>query len=625
MTSLTAPSTQEGSAVPSRIEDCAIIGDTHTLALVGIDGSIDWLCLPRFDSGACFAALLGDDRNGRWLITPKGPIRSVRRRYLPQTLVLVTEFVTPEGVVRVTDCMTPRTHNPDVIRLIEGVQGSVPMRVELCIRFDYGHIVPWVRKRDGWLCAVGGPDALWLDGDVEVTGENLQSVADFTIGEGERRAMRLTWKASNEGPPQRMTDLRRGVRETERWWREWTGHSTYDGEWGEAVERSLITLKALTYSPTGAIVAAGTTSLPEALGGMRNWDYRYSWLRDATFTLMSLLHAGFAQEAQAWREWLLRAIAGDPADMKIMYGLCGERRLTETTLGWLPGYEGATPVRIGNAAHEQFQLDVYGEVMDALHQSRSHGLEPDDRSWAVQRSLMDFLESSWMDADDGIWEMRGPRRNYTHSKVIAWVAADRAVKAVQEFELDGPDRRWRRLRKEIFDEVCAKGYNADQGSFTQYYGSSELDAALLLIPLVGFLPPTDKRVRGTVAAIEANLSRDGFVYRYRPDEGNDSVDGLPGTEGAFLACNFWLADNLALQGRHDEARRVFEQLLAIRNDVGLLAEEYDPVARRQVGNFPQAFSHVPLINTAQCLSHPDRATSHRHPPKRRAARATGRT
>jgi GH15 family glucan-1,4-alpha-glucosidase len=604
--------------VALRIEDYALIGDTQTAALVGRDGSIDWLCLPRFDSGACFAALLGDPSHGRWLLAPRGGIRRVSRRYRDDTLVLETEFTTDQGVVRVVDCMPPRARDPDLVRLVEGVSGRVALQMELVVRFDYGRSVPWVRKHEGRLQAIAGPDALVLDTPVATHGQDLRTVAAFEVAAGERVPFVLEWHPSHELPGPAV-DAPDAVSDTELWWREWAGHCTYRGPWRDAVMRSLLTLKALTFAPTGGIVAAPTTSLPEQLGGVRNWDYRYCWLRDATFTLYALLTAGYREEAVAWRDWLLRAVAGSPADLQIMYGCGGERRLTELELGWLPGYERSRPVRIGNAAVEQLQLDVYGEIMDAAHQGRRIGIPPDRVWWDLQRGLMDFLESSWSQADEGIWEVRGPRRHFTHSKVMAWVAADRAVKAVECFGLDGPLERWRRLRHEIHAEVCAKGWDAQRRTFTQYYGSRELDASLLVMPLVGFLAADHERMRGTVAAIERELCHDGFVHRYTQGTG---VDGLPGSEGVFLACTFWLADNYALTGKHDEAVAIYERLLALRNDVGLLSEEWDPVAQRMLGNFPQALSHVPLVNTAYNLSaaggpgqqrgqeaHPDREAS----------------
>jgi GH15 family glucan-1,4-alpha-glucosidase len=582
------------------IEDHALIGDTHTAGLVSREGSIDWLCLPRFDSPACFAALLGDRSNGRWLLAPAGGVREVRRRYQGDTLVLETEYRTDDGVVRVVDCMPPRQWDPDVARVVEGVRGRVRMRMELTIRFDYGSIVPWVRHVDGALHAVAGPDSVWLRTPVPVWGENLTTLADFTVAEGERAPFMLTWHASHRPAPRRIDPVR-ALGDTEAWWGEWASGIGYQGGWQDAVIRSLLTLKALTYAPTGGIVAAPTTSLPERLGGVRNWDYRYCWLRDATFTLSALMLAGLADEAKAWREWLLRAVAGQPRQMQILYGVAGERRITEQELDWLSGYQGSRPVRIGNAAVNQFQLDVYGEVMDTLHLGRHIGLESDEAAWDLQQALLEFLESNWRRPDEGIWEIRGPRRHFTHSKVMAWVALDRAIKAVELMGHEGPVDRWRAVRRELHDEVCREGYDAKRDSFVQFYGADHLDASLLQIPLVGFLPADDPRVKGTVAAIQRELVVDGLVHRY-PPEGSQSVDGLPPGEGTFLACTFWLADNLALMGRREEALAIYERLLTLRNDVGLLAEEYDPASGRQLGNFPQAFSHVALVNTANYLS-----------------------
>jgi GH15 family glucan-1,4-alpha-glucosidase len=582
------------------IEDYALIGDTHTAGLVSRDGSIDWLCLPRFDSPACFAALLGDRANGRWLLAPAGGVREVRRRYQGDTLVLETEYRTDEGIVRVVDCMPPRQWDPDVARVVEGVRGRVPMRMELTIRFDYGSIVPWVRQVDGALHAIAGPDSVWLRTPVPVRGENWTTLADFTVAEGERIPFMLTWHASHRPAPRRIDPVR-ALGDAEAWWGAWASHLDYAGGWQDAVIRSLLTLKALTYAPTGGIVAAPTTSLPEQLGGVRNWDYRYCWLRDATFTLSALMLAGLAEEARAWREWLLRAVAGQPRQMQILYGVAGERRVTEQELDWLGGYEGSRPVRIGNAAVHQFQLDVFGEIMDTLHLGRHIGLESDEAAWDLQQALLEFLESSWREPDEGIWEIRGPRRHFTHSKVMAWVALDRAIKAVELMGHDGPADRWRAVRRELHDEVCREGYDSRRDSFVQYYGADHLDASLLQIPLVGFLPADDPRVKGTVAAIQRELMVDGLVHRY-PPEGSQSVDGLPPGEGTFLACTFWLADNLALMGRREEALAIFERLLSLRNDVGLLAEEFDPASGRQLGNFPQAFSHVALVNSANYLS-----------------------
>ncbi|MBZ4374622.1 glycoside hydrolase family 15 protein [Corallococcus sp. AS-1-6] len=585
-----------------RIEDYALIGDTQAVGLVGRDGSLDWLCLPRFDSGACFAALLGTPEHGRWLIAPvNGDAVQSRRRYREGTLVLETTFTTPEGTVRLVDCMPPRGRTPDVVRLVEGVEGRVPMRMELVLRFDSGSVVPWVRKRPGGgLLAVAGPDAVTLDTPVATRGEGLTTVADFTVAKGERVPFVLTWFPSHEEPPPRL-DAAREVEDTTAWWREWSARCTYQGEWRDAVLSSLMVLKALTYAPTGGIVAAATTSLPEWPGGVRNWDYRYCWLRDATFTLQALLHAGYREEAAAWRDWLLRSVAGDPSKLQIMYGVAGERRLTEAEAPWLPGYEGSAPVRLGNAAVHQLQLDVPGEVMDALHQTRRGGLAPEDVAWSMQRALLRFLEGNWERPDEGLWEVRGPRQHFTFSKVMAWVAFDRALKGVASFGLDGPVARWRHLCDRIHAEVCARAWDGHRRAFTQAYGSRKLDASLLLMPQVGFLPVTDPRMRDTVAAIERDLLRDGFVRRYATDS-EDSGDGLPGGEGAFLACSFWLADCYVLMGREADARALFERLLAVRNDVGLLSEEYDPVGRRLLGNVPQAFSHVGLINTALNLT-----------------------
>ncbi len=591
----------------SRIEDYALIGDCETAALVSRSGSIDFLCLPRFDSGACFAALLGTPEHGRWLLAPSGDVRRVRRRYRGDTLVLETEYETAGGTVRVVDFMPIRTQQPDVVRVLHGLRGEVSMRMELIMRFDYGAIVPWVRRAPDGLLAVAGPDTLVLRTPVAVRGENLTTVADFTVKEGQHVPFALTWYPSHCPVPPPF-DAAQAMERTQQWWQSWSTRCTYDGTWRDAVVRSLITLKALTYAPTGGMVAAATTSLPERIGSVRNWDYRYCWLRDATFTLYALMSAGYVDEARAWREWLLRAVAGAPSQLQSLYGLAGERRLTEFEADWLPGYEGSSPVRIGNAAHNQFQLDVFGEVMDVLHCGRRGGLQQDESVWHLQLVLLDYLESKWDQADNGIWEVRGPRRHFTHSKVMAWVAVDRAVKTVERCRHEGPVDRWRRLRATIHDEVCRRGYSAELGSFVQHYGSSELDASLLMIPLVGFLPPSDPRVRGTVEAIEKHLTRDGFVSRYSSASG---VDGVPTGEETFLLCTFWLADNLALLGRHAEARRRFERLLAIRNDVGLLSEQYDPTTRRLLGNFPQAFSHVALVNTAHNLTRTVGPAGHR--------------
>ena len=584
-----------------KIEDYALIGDTQTAALVGRDGSIDWLCLPRFDSGACFAALLGVRDNGRWCIAPADPSATVTRQYRPGTLVLETTFTTTSGVVRVVDCMPIRGEAPDVVRVVEGVSGRVAMEMDLVIRFDYGAFVPWVRKVDGSVRAVAGPDALELRTPVATHGEGLATVARFDIADGDQVPFVLSWHPSHEHPPTPLEPLL-ALRDTTEWWTDWSSRCTTSGPLRDIVVRSLITLKALTYAPTGGLVAAATTSLPEDLGGVRNWDYRYCWLRDATFSLYALMLAGYEAEAAAWREWLLRVAAGAPEQLQIMYGPAGERRLPELALDWLAGYESSRPVRVGNAASRQFQLDVYGEVMDCLHQARRAGVSHSGDVWNLQRALMDFLEGHWRNPDEGIWEVRGPRRHFTHSKVMAWVAADRAVKAVERFGLDGPVDRWRALRTDIHDEVCTQGFDAERRTFTQSYGRPELDASLLMIPLVGFLPAHDPRMVGTVAAIEAELCDGGFVHRYAGDSLGE-VDGLPGGEGAFLPCSFWLADNLILQGRLVEGQALFDRLAGLANDVGLLAEEYHPGHGRLVGNFPQAFTHVALVNTAHNLTH----------------------
>lgn len=605
--------------MPSRIEDYALIGDCETAALVGKDGSIDWLCLPRFDSGACFAALLGTPEHGRWLLAPAEPIRSVRRSYRDQTLILETEFETDSGAVAVIDCMPrPRPDEPDVIRIVEGRRGRVPMHLELVIRFDYGAIVPWVRRRNGEvLCATAGPDSLIFHSGVPTHGKNLKTAADFTVGTGDRVPFVLQWHPSHRKPPPPL-DAEAVLQETERWWRDWAGRCRYQGPYRDVILRSLMTLKALTYEPTGGIVAAATTSLPEQLGGVRNWDYRYCWLRDSTFTLYSLINGGYLDEACAWREWLLRAVAGSPDKLNILYGVGGERRLTESELDWLPGYEGAAPVRVGNAAWQQLQVDVFGEIMDTLHLARQAGLANDENAWRLQKNLLACLETMWDQPDEGIWEIRGPRQHFTHSRVMAWLAFDRAVKSAEEFQLEGPVDRWKSLRATIHDQVCREGFDPKRNSFVQFYGGDTLDASLLMIPMVGFLPPSDPRVAGTVAAIEQNLVKDGFVQRYATREG---VDGLPPGEGVFLPCTFWLADNYVLLGRVDDARQLFERLLALCNDVGLISEEYDVRARRLVGNFPQAFTHIALVNTALNLTPGVTGPAEHRPQRGRANRS----
>jgi GH15 family glucan-1,4-alpha-glucosidase len=584
-----------------RIEDYGLIGDLQTAALVARDGSIDWLCFPRFDSGACFSALLGNEWDGRWLLAPDCEVDRVERRYRERTLVHELDFHCATGSVRVIDFMPPRGKDPDVVRIVEGLEGSVPMRLELVIRFEYGSIVPWVRRLDEETrVAIAGPDALSLRTPVPMHGENLRTVAEFTVEAGERKPFVLTWYQSHREIPVAI-DADEALEDTCSFWRDWLGPCAYQGRWEEAVMRSLIVLKALTYEPTGGIVAAATTSLPERIGGVRNWDYRYCWLRDATFALDALLESGFTAEAEAWRSWLLRAIAGDPDDLQIMYGPAGERRLRELELPWLPGYEGSRPVRIGNDASAQFQLDVYGEVMDVLHQARRREIEPNDQSWSLQQVLLANLERRWREPDEGIWEVRGPRRHFTHSKMMAWVAFDRGVKAVEQFGRGGAVERWRRIRDEIRAEVLEQGWSEELGSFVQYYGSDRVDASLLTIPLMGFLPPDDPRVRGTLEAVRRELLVDGFVQRYRHDEEVESIDGLPAGEGAFFLCSFWFVDNLILLGELDEASEMFERLLSLRNGLGLLSEEYDPKLKRLVGNFPQAFSHIGLVNTALLL------------------------
>ena len=584
----------------ARIEDYGLIGDLQTAALVSRHGCIDWLCFPRFDSGACFAALLGDEENGRWSLRPASDITSAQRRYRGDTLVLETELACDEGVVRRIEFMPPRGEAPDVVRIVEGVEGTVPMKMRMSIRFDYGSIVPWVRRKDEGLHAVAGPDALLLATPIDLVGRNLHTEAEFDVAPGDRVPFVLTWFPSNQDLPQH-TDAEQALVDTDSFWREWVTDCVHVGRFREPLVRSLVTLKALTYAPTGGIVAAATTSLPEALGGVRNWDYRYCWLRDATLTLLALVRAGYDGEARAWRDWLLRAIAGRPGEVQIMYGIAGERRLTEVELEWLPGYERSTPVRIGNAASQQRQLDVYGEVLDALYHARLSGLEPSKDAWALIRKLLQWLEKGWREPDEGIWEVRGPRRHFTHSKVMAWVAFDRAVRMIEEDGLGGPVDRWRALREEIHDEVCREGLSEKLGAFTQSYGLDRLDASLLMIPLVGFLPADDERVVATVAAIERELVEDGLVTRYRADEENTDVDGLPPGEATFLPCSFWLVQVYALQGRLDEAEKLFERLIGLRNDLGLLSEEYDVKAERLVGNFPQAFTHLTLVDAALTL------------------------
>jgi GH15 family glucan-1,4-alpha-glucosidase len=582
-----------------RIEDYGLIGDCETAALVCRNGSIDWLCWPRFDSDACFAALLGKPEHGRWLLAPAGPVLISSRRYRGDTLILETDIETAEGAVTVIDFMPLRGQASDIVRIVEGRKGRVTMHTELVIRFGYGCSIPWVTKlEEGGIRAIAGPDMLVLRTTVPLEGKERTTVGRFAVSAGERVAFVLTYCASHMDLP-KPVDPDLALEETEAFWTDWSSRCTYDGDWRDAVLRSLTVLKALTYRPTGGIVAAPTTSLPEQPGGVRNWDYRYCWLRDATITLLALMNAGYYDEADSWRAWLLRAAAGNPDQLQIMYGLAGERRLTEWEVPWLPGYEGASPVRIGNAASSQLQLDVYGEVMDALHQGRCGGLGNNEAGWALQRALIGHLENIWERPDQGIWESRGEPRHYTYSKVMAWVAVDRAVRSARRFDMEGPVAHWKGLRERIHRDICQRGFDPELGSFVQFYGAKHLDASLLLLSKVGFLPASDPRIGGTVAAIERHLVSDGFVRRYDTSE---SRDGLPGGEGAFLACSFWLADNYALLGRRDEARALFERLLTVRNDLGLLSEEYLPQSGRLIGNFPQAFSHVALVDTAYSLS-----------------------
>jgi GH15 family glucan-1,4-alpha-glucosidase len=584
--------------MPGRIEDYAMVGDLQTAALVGSDGSVDWLCFPRFDSPACFAALLGNDSNGRWRLPPTSGGRCTTRRYRGHTLVLETEWETPTGAVRVVDCMPPRGVAPDLVRVVEGVRGKVSVTSELRIRSDYGHVAPWVTIEGREVRAVAGPDALWLRASApheEMGGEILSR---FTLSEGERVPFVLTWSHSYGERPVAIDGLQ-AVDDTERFWLDWAGGIGYDGRFQDAVYRSLLTLKGLTYGPSGGIVAAATTSLPETLGGSRNWDYRYCWLRDSTFTLGALVGAGLHVEARAWQQWVLRAVAGDPADAQIMYGIDGTRRLPEYELPWLPGYEGASPVRIGNDAAGQVQGDVPGEVLAAAHVGRSAGIVPMERGWELQRWLAGRLHEAWKRPDNGIWESRGERQHFVCSKVRCWVAFDSLVKGVERFGLHGPVDHWRAVRDEIHSDVLEKGYDAERGTFTQAYGSRALDACALLIPRVGFLPYDNERVVSTVETIRNELTEDGLLLRYRTDQ---SDDGLAGREGSFLICSFWMVYALWGIGRHREAEELFERLLALRNDIGLLSEEYDTRAQRLVGNFPQAFTHLALVNCALRLS-----------------------
>ena len=587
--------------MPLLIEDYALIGDCHTAALVGKDGSIDWLCFPRFDSGACFAALLGGPDQGRWLISPATKVCSVTRRYVDDSLVLQTDLETDTGTVRLTDFMPLSDERWDVVRIVDGLKGSIQMRMELVVRFDYGTIIPWVRRCGSVLLMTAGPDTLELTGSLGVSGENMKTVAEFTVNAGQRESFNLNYRPSYH-EPRGDCDAEQELRDTVERWHQWSERCQYRGRWRPAVVRSLITLKALTYKPTGGIVAAPTTSLPEKLGGVRNWDYRYCWLRDATFTLNALLLAGYTKEATDWREWLLRAVAGSPKDLQILYSVTGARRLDEFELPELPGYGGAKPVRVGNAASRQFQLDVYGELMDTLHLARLNGLDPEPAAWNFQRALLEFLATVWQEPDDGIWEIRGERRHFTHSKVMAWVAFDRGIKDAERDGLEAPLDRWREIRDAIHAEVCTKGFCPTRQAFVQSYESSHLDASLLLMAQVGFLPPDDPRVLSTIAAIEGELLVEGLVMRYSTETG---VDALPAGEGAFLPCSFWLADSLLITGRREEGEALFERLLALCNDVGLLAEEFDPRSKHMLGNFPQALTHMALINTARLSCMPD--------------------
>jgi len=591
---------------PTKIEDYGFLSDTQTGALVSRDGCVDWLCFPRFDSPACFASLLGGKENGHWLFFSDDEVTTVHRRYRGETLILETELETKNGAVRLIDFMPPRGENPDIIRIIEGLRGKVSMQMELIIRFDYGHIVPWVRlrKRSDGLEAVAGPDALILRTPVETRGKDLTTVAEFTVAKGDRIPFVLTWFASHTDPPRKINP-EHALRDTEVFWGDWAKRFETKGKWRDAIVRSLITLKGLTYAPTGGLVAALTTSLPEQIGGVRNWDYRFCWLRDAALILLVLLGAGYREEAKSWREWLLRAIAGSPAQMQTIYGVSGERRLIEHEIPWFSGYENSRPVRVGNAASNQFQLDVYGEVLAAAWQGHRAGIKMTEPDWSLMVAIMKFLESHWREPDEGIWEVRGGRQQFTHSKMMAWLAFDRAIKLVENCGCAAYEHfdRWQKIRDQIHAEVCERGYNPKKKAFTQVYGSDALDASLLTMPLTGFLPVSDERLKGTIEAIECELMQDGFVLRYRPQE--TGVDGLPGNEGVFLPCSFWLADCWHLLGRKKEARELFERLLDVRNDLGLLSEEYDPRAKRQLGNFPQAFSHVALVSCARILGDED--------------------
>jgi GH15 family glucan-1,4-alpha-glucosidase len=591
-----------------RIEDYALIGDTRTAALVGRNGSIDWLCWPRFDSDACFAALLGDEKNGHWLIAPKNVEAKVTRRYRPGTLILETRFETAGGAVTLTDFMSQRGTGSRIIRIVRGEKGSVPMHGQLVLRFGYGAVVPWVTRLDKHtISGVAGPDSVVLRSNVKLHGENMRTVGDFTVSAGETASFVLTYASSHDEPPD-ASDPEADLEAVEQGWKQWTARNKLKGPWDEAVTRSLITLKALTYGPTGGIVAAPTTSLPEQIGGQRNWDYRYCWLRDSTLTLLALMNAGYYDEAKKWREWLLRAVAGSPNQVQIMYGIAGERRLTEWEVGWLPGYEKSAPVRIGNEAHNQLQLDVLGELMDTLHQARCGGLAPNADGWNVEVEFLKHLATIWRNKDSGIWEVRGDEQHFVYSKVMAWVAFDRAIKSARIFKLDGDIAQWKNIRDQIHADVCANGFDKKRNTFVRAYGSKELDASLLLLPAVGFLKPDDPRVIGTINAIEKDLVVDGLVLRYDTEL---SDDGLPPGEGFFLACSFWLVDAYLMLGQREKATALFERLLKLRNDVGLLSEEYDLRSNRQVGNFPQALSHLALVNSASNLAHREKPAEQR--------------
>ena len=589
-----SPETTDHDA-PLAIEDYALIGDCTTAALVGLNGAIDWLCWPRFDSGACLAGLLGRSEHGRWSIQPVAKVTKSSRRYIKDTVVLETVFETPAGAVAVIDFMPMNQAASSVIRLIEGRSGRVPMRMNLKLRFDYGSSVPWVyRLEEGnGNVAIAGPNLAVLRTSVALHGEGLSTAAEFDVEPGQRLAFALSYGLSHQPPPGAL-NVEAALSDTLDFWRRWVGRCTYSGKWRDAVVRSLLTLKAMTFTETGAIVAAATTSLPERLGGSRNWDYRYCWVRDATLTLTALMGAGYYEEAAAWRDWLHRAVAGTPEDLQIMYGIFGERRLAEWEVPWLPGYQGAAPVRVGNAASGQLQLDVWGEMMDALHLAREGGLAPSESAWSMQCHALEHLASIWTEPDEGIWEVRGPRRHFTHSKIMAWVAFDRAIRDAEKNSLEAPLEHWRHIRDEIHQQVLDRGFNPTLQSFTQSFDSDELDASLLLVAQVGFLPIDDARVAGTIAAIERNLMIDGLVMRYRSESG---ADGLPAGEGVFIPCSFWLVDAYQMQGRGADAQRLLERLLALCNDVGLLSEEYDTHRRRMVGNFPQAFSHLALVHS----------------------------